>query len=72
MTTDAPVRLLTTAEVAERFGVNVVTVYRWTWKGQLRPVQMGAKGRLRFRESDIAAILNRGDHYHGNGGPPSD
>lgn len=49
--------LLTTAEVAERLRVSTVTVARWVKKGQLDAVQLPG-GTLRFKESDIAAIVD--------------
>lgn len=49
--------LLTTAEVAERLRVSQVTVARWAKKGQLDAVRLPG-GTLRFKESDIAAIVD--------------
>lgn len=49
--------LLTTAEVAERLRVSQVTVARWVKKGQLDAVRLPG-GTLRFKESDIASIVD--------------
>ncbi len=48
--------LLTVTEVAHRFRVNPVTVYRWERDGTLEGIRVG--GVVRFRAADIDAILN--------------
>jgi excisionase family DNA binding protein len=48
--------MLTTAEVAELFRVNVATVRRWVEAGQLKAVVLPSK-RLRFSREDIEARL---------------
>lgn len=48
--------MLTSREVAVMFRVARKTVYRWTVDGKLSPV-MTPGGRLRYRESDVRALL---------------
>ena len=48
---------LTTREVADRLGIEPVTVRRWVQKGWLRPVQRGRP--LRFRELDVERAKTR-------------
>jgi excisionase family DNA binding protein len=52
-------RLLTAREVAERLGYSVDTIHRWTREGKLRGYRVSgtARGRLRYRESDLDAQL---------------
>lgn len=50
------VRLLTTRDVANAFGVEVDTVRRWARKGKLTAIQIPG-GAWRFREADVLAIL---------------
>jgi excisionase family DNA binding protein len=59
MSTQAPPRLLTTDEVAERLQVNRKTVYRLIWAGQLPAVKLASRGRgaLRVREDELEAWL---------------
>jgi excisionase family DNA binding protein len=49
------VRLLTARQVAERFGVSVQTIRRWTNAGRLRSV--GPPRRRRYRLADVVAAL---------------
>jgi excisionase family DNA binding protein len=50
-------RLLTAAEVAALFRVGTVTVGRWALSGRLPSVRTPG-GRRRYREADVAALLN--------------
>jgi excisionase family DNA binding protein len=75
--------LLTTREVADRFGVNPETILRWTRSGRLPAIRLSV-GAIRFRESEIEAWLDehataapgRGSashpdrHRHGNANLP--
>ncbi len=49
--------LLTADEVAEAMRVSKPTVFRWAKAGTLRPVGAGARKSIRFRRSDIEALL---------------
>jgi len=49
-------KLLTTAQVAERYGVSRKTVRRWVLSGRLREIELSAHTR-RFRESDLPGGL---------------
>ena len=46
-----PNKLLTRKEVAEIFGVNQSTLWRWQKRGILIPIKIG--GKVRYRRSDI-------------------
>lgn len=59
MTDDRPVRALTSRQVAERFGVGVQTVRRWTKAGRLVAVDT-AHGR-RYRLDDVERALADAD-----------
>ncbi len=48
--------LLSRNEVAEKFGVSLVTVNSWVTKGILTSVKIG--GRRFFKESEIVSLLN--------------
>ena len=48
--------LLTSPEVADLFGVSDETVRRWAKDGKLPVVELPS-GRVKFRRSDIDAIL---------------
>jgi excisionase family DNA binding protein len=50
-------RLLTTRQVAERFGVVSETILRWVRCGRLPAIRISA-GAIRFRESEIEAWLD--------------
>jgi excisionase family DNA binding protein len=52
-------RLLTAREVAELLGYTVDTIQRWTREEKLLGYRVSgtARGRLRYRESDIEALL---------------
>jgi excisionase family DNA binding protein len=49
--------LLTTAQAAERLGVDVRTIHRWVKRGTLTPAlkATGLRGPLFFAESDVLA-----------------
>jgi excisionase family DNA binding protein len=48
--------LLTTAEVAERFGVHPATVRRWVKRGLVNEVRLGQRDP-RYRAADIDALM---------------
>jgi excisionase family DNA binding protein len=48
-------RLLTAREVAERFGLTVETVLRWTRRGEMPAFKLGTA--VRYRESELEAWL---------------
>lgn len=52
--------VLTSGEVAEKFGVDPKTVARWAKAGKLTPAFLTLGGHRRYRESDILALLTRG------------
>jgi excisionase family DNA binding protein len=52
--------LLTSAEVADRWGVTSATVTRWARNGNLASVRTPG-GRLRFRRSDVEKFLAEHD-----------
>jgi excisionase family DNA binding protein len=55
---DLEVVLLTTSEVAEVFRVDRTTITRWVMTGRLKAIALpGRRGLLRYRKSDIEAIL---------------
>ena len=54
-----PEPLMTPAEVAALFGVNVKTPIRWVKAGKIRSIRTPG-GQNRFRESDVRAFLNGG------------
>lgn len=51
-------RLLTAAEVAERLGFSPATVVDWAEAGKIPGFRIG--GRLRFRWSEVEAVLEAG------------
>lgn len=53
----APDDLLTSAEVAERFGVDRRTVVLWAKRGRLRALRTPG-GQHRFRAAEIEDLLN--------------
>jgi excisionase family DNA binding protein len=55
----AATTLSTPAEAAQRLRVGIRTVYRLVESGDLRAVNVAAKGgtRLRIREDDLAAFI---------------
>jgi excisionase family DNA binding protein len=57
--------LLTTREVAERFGVVSETVLRWVRCGRLPAIRIST-GAIRFRESEIESWLDE----HTTAAPP--
>jgi excisionase family DNA binding protein len=54
---DVNERLLTTREVAERFGVVTETILRWVRCGRLPAIRIST-GAIRFRESEIESWLD--------------
>lgn len=50
-------RLLTSAEVAQRFDVSTRTVARWVREGRLPAVRPGGRF-LRFREADVEELMS--------------
>jgi excisionase family DNA binding protein len=48
-------RLLTAVEVAELLGFSSATIQDWSEQGKLPGFRLG--GRLRFRESEVLAVL---------------
>jgi excisionase family DNA binding protein len=52
-------RLLTAAEIAEQLGLSPATVVDWAEAGRLPGFRMGGAkgGRLRFRESEVVAVV---------------
>jgi excisionase family DNA binding protein len=54
-------RYLTTAQVADRFGVNVRTVSRWVLRGRLRPATRapGLRGAYLFHPDTIDKAQQR-------------
>lgn len=50
--------LLTPAETAQAFGVNVKTLTRWANSGKLSSVRT-LGGHRRFLEDEVAALLNQ-------------
>ncbi len=60
-------RLLTTGEVAARFGVDVKSVTRWAKAGLLSCTRTlgGEYGHRRFRESHVEALLKARSQSNG-------
>ena len=54
-----PEPLMTPAEVAALFGVNVKTPGRWAKAGKIRSIRTPG-GRRLYREADVRALLNGG------------
>lgn len=53
-------RFLTAKQVAEKLGVTKTTLWRWEKENYLKPVRFGSK--LRYRESDILALMEGQDN----------
>lgn len=49
--------LLTTSQVALKFGVDGSAVRKWVADGKLTPAVKTPGGHYRFRESDVAAFI---------------
>lgn len=47
--------LLTATDAAERLGVNVETIRRWSRKGSIRYVEVGPYKRKKFRQCEVDA-----------------
>ena len=54
--TDSPNGLLTASQVANRLGVHVESVRRWTRDGKLAAVHLPS-GRYRYRVEDVDGLL---------------
>lgn len=52
-------RLITPEQAADTLKVSKVTLWRWEKSGYLVPVSIG--GKKRYRNSDIAKIIEKGD-----------
>lgn len=57
---DLAERLFTTAEVARLFKVDPKTVNRWAKTGRIEAIRTPG-GHRRIRESEVLALLNRGE-----------
>lgn len=56
----APDRLLNVHEAAAMLSVKVSTLYGWSYRHRIPVVKLfGARGALRFRLSDIEALIAR-------------
>jgi excisionase family DNA binding protein len=54
----APDRLLDVQEAAAMLAVKPATLYQWTYKRRIPVVKLfGPRGALRFRESDLRALI---------------
>lgn len=60
--TELQADLLTATEVATAFRVHRSTVAQWVRKGLLAGIQVGPRGRLRFRREDVANLLTPGEY----------
>lgn len=49
---------LTTSEIAAKYRVNPSTVRRWVERGVIIPSFTTPGGHHRFRESDLASLMN--------------
>lgn len=54
--TESPSGLITASEVADRLGVHVESVRRWTREGKLAAVRLPS-GRCRYRAEDLASLV---------------
>lgn len=52
-------RLITPEQAADTLNVSKVTLWRWEKSGYLIPVSIG--GKKRYRNSDIAKIIEKGE-----------
>lgn len=57
--TKASERLITPEQAADTLKVSKVTLWRWEKSGYLIPVSIG--GKKRYRNSDIAKIIEKGE-----------
>jgi excisionase family DNA binding protein len=57
--------LLTSAQVAAEYQVNIETVRRWAREGQLPTAILTPGGHRRFRRSDVEALLTPGPKVAG-------
>jgi excisionase family DNA binding protein len=51
-------RLVTLKQVAETYSFSQGTVRRLVRAGRLHPIRLVPNGRLRFRESDVQALID--------------
>ena len=57
---DAPDRLVDAKEAAAILAVKPATLYQWAYQRRIPVVKLfGPRGALRFRESDIRALIGR-------------
>jgi excisionase family DNA binding protein len=56
--------MLTTRQVAERFGVDTSAVRRWVAKGQLTPAMTTPGGYYRFAETDLDQFIGENHRNH--------
>lgn len=52
-----PAELLTTKEAARLLGFTVSGLRRLVMRGELRALQIGRRGHLRFRREDLEALV---------------
>lgn len=50
-------KLLTARQVAESFGLHVITIYKWAAQGRIPSIKL-SNGSLRFHPEDIQAFLS--------------
>ena len=51
------IKFLTVKEVAERYSIDIQTVYRWVYKGRLHATRIGNRC-VRFKEEDLTKFEN--------------
>lgn len=63
-------RLLTSREVAERLGLSVETIRRWSREGKIPALRHSENGPWRYRQSDMPTIWIPFDSSTDLDGPP--
>jgi len=63
--------LWTAQEVMDYLRVSRATLHRWVRDGRLPRVQLGERA-VRYRRTDVLALVNRGMARRGQGGEPSE